>query len=439
MKLKIILTIFFLFTITSFSQQRILTLEQSIEIGLENNIEIKIAKSKVEQSKYRLYETGTSLLPTLKFSASYIRLSDVPPFEVTVPFSPTPIKIQDPILNNYNLGLNITQPIFTGFKLSSLKSAAEKSYEAEEIQYNEEVNNLSLNIKEAFWSLYKSQQYANLLKENKNRLIEHLKDTKIFFDNELVTKNDLLKMESQLANIEYQIVEGNKNYSLARMIFNKTIGINIKEETEIKVDNSINEEILDAISDYISRALSNRNIISSTEKRVEASEDLVTAANSDWFPKVALFGNFNYNKPNQRILPSQDKYNDTWDVGVSLSWEIWNWGKTSYKSEQAEQQFKQTKLMLDLLKENIQMEVYKNYLSVKAENEKLKSANQLVKSTEENYRIMKEKYNVQIATSTELLDAEVEMLDAKIKQSNSIADYKVALERLKVSVGEKIY
>jgi outer membrane protein TolC len=85
------------------------------------------------------------------------------------------------------------------------------------------------------------------------------------------------------------------------------------------------------------------------------------------------------------------------------------------------------------------MEVYRNYLSVNAESEKLNSALQLLESTEENYRITKEKYNMQAATSTELIDAEVEFLEAQIKEANAKADYIIALKKLLVSSGEKIY
>lgn len=438
MKTKFLLVVVLL-VVQTFAQQKVLTLEQSLEIGLENNKELKISESKVELNKAKYYETGTTLLPTIRASASYARLSDVPPFEVTVPFSPNPIKIQDPILNNYNLGLSITQPIFTGFKLSSIKSAAKNNYEAESIQFDAEKNKLSLSIKEAFWNLYKAQKYVQLINENKRKLEEHFKDTEQFFFNELVTKNDLLKIKSQLSSIDYQLVEGNKNLSLARALFNKIIGLPITEQTQIDADNSLIKTDLLDLSEYINQALAQRNEIAAVEKIVNASDDLITAANSDWFPSVFLFGNYYYNKPNQRILPAQDKFNDTWDVGVSLSWELWNWGKTSYKVEQAEQQFKQSKLALDILKENIQLEVYKNYLTVKSEMEKLISSNQYVESSEENYRITKEKYNAQVATSTELLDSEVELLDAKVKQSNAISDYKIALEKLRISIGEQIY
>jgi outer membrane protein TolC len=193
------------------------------------------------------------------------------------------------------------------------------------------------------------------------------------------------------------------------------------------------------ISAYIRLADQQRNELKSAEKITEAGKNMISAANSDWFPTISVFGNYYYNRPNQRIMPTQDKFNDTWDVGVNLSWELWNWGKTSYKAEQAEQLYKQSQLSLEILKENIQMEVYRNYLSVNAESEKLNSALQLLESTEENYRITKEKYNMQAATSTELIDAEVEFLEAQIKEANAKADYIIALKKLLVSSGEKIY
>ena len=81
--------IFLLYTILLaeiFAQGQKYTLKESIEIGMRNSKDLKISQSKVISSDAKISETTSQLLPQLKFSAGYTRLSDIPPFEIKVPF-----------------------------------------------------------------------------------------------------------------------------------------------------------------------------------------------------------------------------------------------------------------------------------------------------------------------------------------------------------------
>jgi outer membrane protein len=95
-----------------------LTLEESLELGLKNSKDLKISNSKLISSDAKISEVGSQMLPKLGLSASYTRLSDIPPFEIVTPLTPNPIKLYDIILNNYNVKLSLQQPLFTGFRLS---------------------------------------------------------------------------------------------------------------------------------------------------------------------------------------------------------------------------------------------------------------------------------------------------------------------------------
>lgn len=437
MKKIIILNIVLTFSL--FAQNGKLTLEQSLEIGLKNSKNLKISQSKVIGANAKVKEAGSLMLPKFSLNASYSRLSEVDPFQVVVPFSPVPIKIQDAILNNYNLGLTVQQPLFTGFRLNSLKNAAELNSTAQEIEHTKEINEEAFKIQTAYWNFYKLQKVLNLINENLSTLEQHLNDTKNFLDNGLVTKNDYLKIEVQYSNLKLKKIDAENNVNLARVNFNRTIGIDLSEQTEISVNESnisLNEFRYEAL---LNDAFENREELKSLNYRIKAGEENVTAANANWFPSIYLFGHFYYNRPNQRVLPLKDEFNDTWDVGVSLKWDLWDWGNTSSKAVQAEQQLLQTQTALQQLKEGIETEVYHNYLKLISENKKVEVSRLAVNSAEENYRITKEKYSQQLATSTDLIDAETDLLNALTQLTTSLVDFELAKVRLEKSVGRKIY
>lgn len=428
-----------IFTVTNFAQTKILTLEESLRIGIENSKALKISRAKKIGAEAKVTETTSQMLPKFSLGASYTRLSSVPPFEVQIPNFPTRVKIQDAILNNYGVKLSLQQPLFTGFRLSSLKSAAEYYYEASLNDYNKETNEAAFAIHSSFWNIYKAQKVLALVEENLKQLESHLADTKKFLDNGLVTKNDYLKLEVQLANVRLMKIESENNYKISQAAFNKALGFNLAGQTEISAAEISVEGIDFKYDELINDAFNAREELKAAQFRINAGEETVNAANSNWFPSVYLFGNVYYNRPNQRITPLKDEFKDTWDVGVSLNWDLWNWGYTSSQTVQAEQQLVQTQTAFEQIKENIELEVYQAYLKLISEFDKVEVSKKSVEQTEENYRITNEKYNQQMATSTDLIDAEVSLYDARTKLSNALVDFQLAKVRLEKAAGRKIY
>jgi outer membrane protein TolC len=437
--MKHIIVIAILISTSLLAQEKIFTLEQSLELGLKNSKDLKISSSKLKSSDAKITETASQILPKLSFSANYTRLSEIPPFEIVTPIAPNPIRLYDIILNNYNFKLSLQQPLFTGFRLSSLKDAADYNYKANEAEYDEDINKAAFKIYNAFWNLYKAEQIKKIIHENLEQTELHLKDTRNFLKNGLVTLNDLLKLEVQYSNTELMRIDAENNVELSRAAFNKTIGIELNASSTLSVDEIIPSRNKYDFNKIINEAKENRNDLKSLEYKIQANEENVEAASAGWFPSIYLFGNFYYSRPNQRILPPEDKFNDTWDVGVSLNWDLWNWGHTSSQTTQAEENKFQAEVTLSKLRDAVEIEVYQSYLSNKKSLDKINVIQKSVEQAEENYRITKEKYNSQLATSTDLIDAEVSVLQAKTNLTNALVDYELSRLSLDKAIGRKIY
>lgn len=436
---KIILLSLIMFSVL-YPQNQKLTLQESIELGLQNSKNLKISQSKLNSSDAKVSEVNSMFLPQLKFMANYTRLSDnVPPFEVTTPFSPLPIRISDPVLDNYNLRLSFQQPLFTGFKLLSSKKAAEYNFNAAESEYSKEMNEAAMNIHIAFWNYYRALEIRVLLGKSLTQIENHLKDTKNFLENGLVTQNDYLKLLVQYSNTKLQLIEAENNLDIARAIFNKTLGLPLESNTEITVDELKAHSVEYDLEDFIKEAKVNRDEIESLAFRLKAAEENITAAKSGWFPNIYLTGNYYYSNPNIRFQPLTEQWNETWDVGLTLSWDIWDWGLTSSKTTQAYELSVQTQTSLEKMNDNIEVEVYQSHLNLIKSKEKVDVSRLSLEQASENYRITSEKYNQQLATSTDLIDAEVSELQAATNLTSSLIEYKLAKVKLEKAVGRRIY
>ncbi len=122
---NICIYILFLILIGSHSEGQIKTFSEveSIKKAIDNSRDIKIAESRITINKAKVDEASSLFLPQLKFSSGYTRLNNVGPFVIKIPLSPLPVQISDAIVNSYNFRLSLTQPLFTGNRLTSLKKS----------------------------------------------------------------------------------------------------------------------------------------------------------------------------------------------------------------------------------------------------------------------------------------------------------------------------
>jgi outer membrane protein len=411
-----------------------LSVNESIKIGLENSNLLHSSKMNVQYADAKWSEVNTFRLPGLSFNASYTRLSEVSPFIINTPFGS--FDIAPSIFNYYNLQLSLRQPIFTGFKLESNSKMAEYNFLAAKQDYSTEEKNLIYNIKNAYWSLFKANQIQNVTEEVVVDIQSHLTDVQNLFEQGLATKNDVLKVKVQLGEVQLNLIDAKNAVKLANLSLVNLIGLPISTNIETSDNPEKSVVKIEDISPLLSKAYENRPELKSMNYRIKAGESGVTASKSDWWPQIYLVGDYYYSRPNQRIQPLVDQFNKTWDVGIALSFSLWNWGATVDRTDQAETQLEQAKDAYKIIRDGITLEVTQNYLNIKKSEERMTVAGQNVTQAEENYRVTDDKFKNGLALNSDLLDAEVALLQAKTDYIQSIVDYELAQAQLNKAIGE---
>jgi outer membrane protein TolC len=171
--------------------------------------------------------------------------------------------------------------------------------------------------------------------------------------------------------------------------------------------------------------------------KVKASEKGITLAKSDWYPQIFLAGEYNYAKPNQRLLPTKNEFYGTWDVSVGLSLSLWNWGATIDKTDQAEAQYEQANDGLKTLKDAVTLEVTQDYYNLIKASEKVMVSEETVNQAEENYRVTDDRFKQGITLNSELLDAETALKQARTNYTQALVDYELAKAQIEKATGKK--
>lgn len=411
-----------------------LTLDRAIEIGLQNSKLLHSSLMKVKGAEAKVKEVSALRLPSLKLNAGYRKLSEVDPFIITTPFGSFPIA--SGIFDNYSVQLSVFQPLFTGFRLAGNVNLNEELSKATTEEYNKDKSELMFNIKNSYWGVFKAIQFKKVMDETVEQIKAHVEDAKNLEKAGMLTRNDILKIEVQLSNAIYQQLEAENAVKLTMTALNNVMGIPLNTQIEIASDVNLNQYKSDELSKLVDAAINNRPEIKAADSRVKASEAGVTLAKSSWYPQLSLYANYYYSKPNQRILPTQNRFDGTWDAGINLSMNVWDWLTTKHQTDQAEAQLAQAVDGMGLIKDGITLEVTQNYLSLTQTNKKIEIAKLIVSQAEENMRVTSQKFKNGLATSSDLIDAETALISAKTNFTTSIVDHELAKAKLEKSLGK---
>jgi len=421
------------------AQQRLnLTLEQSIDIALKRSKALAIAEERLREAEARVGEARAGFFPQLNIKSSYTRL-DVAPYitmaKFQLPFPipggmPSKITIGDD--ENYAAILSLQQPLFTGFKILNGYKMAEYGAEAEEYNYKKTKSELIFKVKEAYYGVLKAQEFKKVSQGAVQQMKAHVQDLDNMYKVGLIAKNDLLKAQVQLSNVELMLIKATNAVKMAKTAFCSLLGIPL--DTELTLESHLEYQPMDSIKleDAIQQALKNRPELKAMEYTLKAGEKAVSVAKSSWLPNIFLIGNYNYKRPNREL---ERKFYRSWDVTVAVQMNIWDWGSIYYRTSQAKHRLKQLQEAYKQLQDGIVLEVTQSYLGLMEAQQKVQATEKNVGQAEENFRVTHEKFKQGMVTNTELLDAQTMLTQAKVEYINALADYNIAKARLMRAMG----
>src|SRR5690554_4508424 len=95
------------------SESHILTVEESVQRGLEYNFRLQAARADTEEAEAAHRMSRAARLPVISGTASYMRLSDnIPEVDFTLPGTNTTYTILPIELNQIHTQLSVEQPLF---------------------------------------------------------------------------------------------------------------------------------------------------------------------------------------------------------------------------------------------------------------------------------------------------------------------------------------
>ena len=414
-----------------------LTLKKSISIALKNNPSVKIAEEKLKEAEAEKGKALSNFFPKLSTSSSYTQLDKKKKMEMSMPHIPgmppmpqSSITLTDNKIYDYNLSL--TQPLFTGGKLTSLYRMRKENFEALKNYFKKTKNDLIFNVKKAYFNVLEAEKLEKVAEESLESLKSHLKVVEDFYKEGMVPQVDVLRAKVALANARNNLINAQNGVKLTKSYFNSVLNRKMDEEVNLE-DILILQEGNFELSKCINNAFKNRPEIREMRNRLKMAEEGIKIARSNFFPQVFLIGNWDKKKGAEIPI---DEWKESWSAVISVNMDIWDWGENRNEVKKAKAEFQQIKNDFSLLKNSIEFEVRKSYLNLLSAEEKIKVQEESVKEAEKNFKDTSLRFKEGMATNTDVLDSEVLLMKAKTDYYESLYDFQVAKAGLEKAIGK---
>ena len=454
------LTLFFLLiSIAQASGDTVyLTLNDAVNMALQNNKAILIAKEKLNEKRASQFATLGSFLPQVNLTGTYTRLGNTQGFPMSVPTygnvsfpvyntSGTIIGFTDsiPIIvgastetlqmsqkNNYDLRAGVTQTLFTWGKLINAYKIGGLSFDMEKESYRKAKEDSKVQVTQTFYQTILAEKGVVLIRDAYNQMQKHINQIEKLYESGLVTKLDLLRAKVQLTNIRSQVIRIENAQNIAYTVLKSVLGISdetpvVLEDTFTFKSNNIN------LDDAINTALSERAEIKNMRRTVSIANRALWIQRTANLPNVFTAFNYDYKKP---YSIGSDEWGKDWNVTLGASMPIFTGGANLFKMKQSKAQLKQTKLGLAMLEDGIKLDVKSLYFNLEQEKQILSYQDENVQTAEQALNLAELKYDNGQITNLEYMDTQLALTQAKFDQMTSISNCIIAQVKLINALGK---
>lgn len=398
-----------------FSQQiKQMTAGEVAELAVQNHQQLKVSAQNIDIAKQNINVVKLQKLPTITASTSQFYLGDA--VAIDKDFSNS-TKIPMPHYGS-SYAVQATQLIFKGGLVNKSVEMAGLREQLSELDLEKNKQDVKFLVISNYLDVYKIINQEEVFRNNKKLAQERLKNIQKFYQQGMVTRNEVIRGELAIKNLDQGILTLANNKKILN--YNLSIALGLSADTEIIPTESLeNKEAGIGMEYYTDLAHESNPLLKSAKKNIDVADKNIEIIKTDNMPTVAGFGGYTLQRPVTTRNPVLDMYSGGWQTGVSLSYNIDNLYRTKEKVKIGELQKAQANDAMTLVQQNVDMGVNAAYTKYQEAIQQAEILNDSKRLAEENYKITEAKYLNQLAVQAEMIDAQNQKLQSELDYANA--------------------
>lgn len=409
----------------------IISLDQAIEIALDESNSIKIADLTIEKSGYAKKGTYAALYPNINANGSYQRT--LKKQVMAMDFGGQSMEISVGKWNNVNAGVSAAMPLINAQLWQTLKLSALNVELAVEQARSSKIAMVA-QVKKAYYAVLLAQQVHEVYKDVYDNAAKSFENTENLYNVGKTSEYEYLRAQVNVKNAEPNVYSSLTAIELAIWQLKAVMGVDL--DTKIGVQGSIDQykdEMLSyQTSDEVN--LENNSVLAQLSLQNEQLERTIKMTKYQYIPTLSASFSYNY-------MAMGDDFDFKWNpysvAGLTLNIPVFD----GFLKRNNIRQYKASQNILELNIEDTERNLkiaFKNY-----ENEMVTfmknyaAAESTLEMAQRSYNIAEKMYELGKATLIELNDAQLALVQAQLTMSRTVYNFMVTKAAIEELIGDE--
>lgn len=407
------------------AQQQTLTLsaDECRAMAIESSMTLRRADLAVRQAELDRKVADVARLPKIDGSASGIYLfPDMDMMGMTMEMK-----------GAYVAGLQLTQPIYAGGKITAGRRLARIGETAATEQRRADRAMVAADALRQYWTYVAVLDKVRLTDRYHAMIDTIYAQTEVAVEAGMATDNDLLRIRAKRSEIAYQQKKAANGAELCRLALCNSVGVGYDVQIvpadsvpDVKAPGALNPDI------------SARPELALLRCQVDASRQQAKMVLGDFLPTVGLSVGYNWygnikttsmvNVGGGMMVPYTSRFQDNLGMAMlAVRIPIFHWGEGAKKVRKAKLEVQRAQLELDDNARLLELEAHQAGMNLDDGWGMIATASESLAQADENLRVMTDRYEAGMSSLTDLLDAQNQWHQAHSDMIEATTQYRIYL------------
>ncbi|MFI2741624.1 TolC family protein [Zhouia sp. PK063] len=436
--------------------QETYSLEKCLAIAFKNNLDLKGAQLKAQSSRVTLQQSWGDVMPSA--NANY-----------TIGINSG--RSIDPYTNSYidqkltfsNAGVNLSLPLFNGFRLKNSIKQQKFNLKASEMEVEEAKQDLTIKVTLAYLQVLNDREALALHKSSLEVTQKQLSRLSVLYKDGKGNPADYTDMKGQVANNSIAVITAESNLKESTLTLFQLLGISMDTQVSFETVAMLTSFKPYAVSadEIYNEALQNLATFKAKAYREDAAQSALSVAKSGFLPEISAFGQLNtnyssaaqlYNETGTMVVESgqfvnidgqeyavyanQSQYrssdisykdqfenNFSTSYGISVNIPLFNGFNAKHDVKLKKIALEESKIALEDTKRKYKQSVIMAYTDMESAYNTYKALKEQVNAYEASFRVNEIRFNNGVSNIVEYLISKNNLDTAKLNLSTAKYDY----------------
>lgn len=448
------------------STPKLISLEQALEIALNENTSVKVADMEIERTGYARKGSYSALFPqvnatgvfqrTIKKQVMYMDFdmgslgggtgapdgstgdstggsSGSDSGAAAAPSMDGGIEVGR--WNTWNAGVTAQLPVVNAQLWQSLKISdqdVELAVEKARSSRLEMVN----QVKQAYFSCLLAREVFEVYESVYDNAVENLKRTQSRYNAQKASELDLTRAKTNVANAVPNLYNAESTMILSLWQLKAVMGVDLEENIDVVGSLSdYSEHMLYDLKETEGLSLENNSTLRQLGIQAEQLAASIKMQQYAYLPSLALSFSYSMNAMTNDFNFSEYKWTPHSYVGVSLSIPIFSGGQKHHAIKQSRVQSNQLQLQREETERQLKIGIRQSLNQMETAVKTYDASLSALESAQKAYDIAEKSYAVGRNTLTDLNDAQLALTQAQLSVSQAVYNFVSAKASLESTLG----